>query len=190
MSATLIPWLPVCRDALDLEYGADRPRVATLASVDEANRPRARSVVLRRVDDDGAAHFVSDGRSAKVAHLRRTPFAEVVLWLTGRREQFRLFGGATVTAPGDDGPLRKALWTGLTDAARALFFWPAPGTPSQTEGGDDFPPAVSVRTPAPESFGVITVRAEEVEHLQLHFTPHRRTRYRRDEGWEARAVNP
>src|SRR5687768_13042385 len=127
----MIPsWLPLLTDALDLEYGP-RPRIATLATVDDRHRPRARSIVLRQLDDDGALHLVSDARSPKNHHLRATPFAELVLWLPARREQFRLFGPTVVTPRPDNPQLIDHFWTTLTDASRALFTWPAPGLPWQ-----------------------------------------------------------
>src|SRR3954469_9056592 len=105
-----LPWLQLLRDALDLEFAEGRPRVATLATVGEDGRPRARNVVVRRIDDDAALHVVSDARSSKNAHLRKTPFAELVLWLPTRREQFRLAVRTQITGHADPAGVLLEFW--------------------------------------------------------------------------------
>src|SRR5215213_3847478 len=86
-------WAVELTRALGEEYGGERPRVCTLATVDKAGLPRARSVVCRRVGPDGAIWLASDARSEKNEHVKASPQAEVVFWLPTRREQFRVQGG-------------------------------------------------------------------------------------------------
>ena len=76
-------WLETFWAALDDEFGP-RPHVATLATVDRAGDPRARSVVCRTVDESGL-YFVSDARSGKNGQLRLNVVAEAVFWLSARR---------------------------------------------------------------------------------------------------------
>ncbi|HEY7118867.1 MAG TPA: pyridoxamine 5'-phosphate oxidase family protein [Tepidisphaeraceae bacterium] len=185
----MIPWLPILRDSLDLEFGADKPRIATLATVDEHHRPSARSIILRQIDDDGALHFVTDARSPKTAHLRLWPFAELVLWLPIRREQFRLAGPTTITTSADNPTLARQFWTQLTDVSRAMFLWPAPGHP-RPDCDDPFVPAAPATTPIPDSFVLVTLRPDRADHLQLSFHPHRRTRWEQSSAWEPRSINP
>jgi PPOX class probable FMN-dependent enzyme len=183
------PWLPILRDALDLEFPPDRPRIAILATVDEHHHPRARSVILRQLDDDGALHLTSDARSAKNQHLLTTPFAELVLYLPQRREQFRLFGPTTLTTTADDPQLLSHFWNNLSDQARATFTWPAPGHP--WKGCDNaFERALPPTTPIPDSFTVITLRPTEVDRLQLSESPHHRTQWRATNGWQPTDLNP
>src|SRR5688572_18385236 len=144
------PWLQPLTDALDLEYPA-QPRIATLATVDPSQRPHARSVVLRRINDEGTLTIVSDARSQKNAHLRVTPFAEVVLYLPTRREQFRLAGPVRLIAAADNGPARQEAWTNLRDESRAHFTWPAPGHPRPACDAT-FPLQLPATHPIPESF--------------------------------------
>ena len=186
----MIPsWLPILRDALDLEFGSDRPRIASLATVDEFHHPHARSVILRQLDDDGALHLTSDARTAKIRHLRTTPFAELVLYLPTRREQFRLFGPTTLTTQCDNSQLLSHFWTRLSDAARATFTWPTPGHP--WKGCDnpverELPPT----TPIPDSFTLITLRPTEVDRLQLTESPHHRTQWLSTTSWQPTDLNP
>src|SRR3954470_22541307 len=73
------------------------PLIATLATVDWQGRPRARSVVCRRIDEeDGSVWIASDARTEKNEHARESKLAELVIWLPQPREQFRLFGDVSV----------------------------------------------------------------------------------------------
>jgi PPOX class probable FMN-dependent enzyme len=181
-----IPWLSILRDALDLEY-ADRPRIATLATID-IDHPRARTVILRRIDDDGTLWIVSDAHSNKNAQLRRTPHAELVLYLPTSREQFRLFGHTKVIGRGDDEPFRQQFWLTLTDVARASFFWPTIGKPYNE--CDPVATATPADTPMPDSFEPIAIHPEVVEHLTTADIPHRRTRWRKENAWQPQRINP
>lgn len=184
-----LPWLLILRDALDLELGP-RPRIATLATVDSHHRPRARSVVMRQIDDDdGALHVVSDARSDKNGHLRQTPFAELVFWLPTRQEQFRLAGPARITTEKDDPALLQHFWSALPDASRALFAWPPPGRP-RPASDEPFVPALAATTPVPDTFELITVRPDQVEYLELAPAPHRRLRWRAQVEWQPEEINP
>lgn len=183
------PWLPTLRDALDLEFGPNRPRIATLATADELHRPRARSVVLRQLDDDGALHLTSDARTAKNRHLLTTPIAELVCYLPQRREQFRLFGPATLTTQADNPTLLFHFWTRLSDPARASFTWPTPGHRRQP-CDTPFELALPPTTPIPASFTLITLRPTEVDHLQLSESPHHRIQWLSTNAWTPTDLNP
>jgi PPOX class probable FMN-dependent enzyme len=179
------PWLPILHDALDVEY-ADRPRIATLATIDLDRQPRARTVILRRIDDDGTLWIVSDGQSDKNAQLRHIPIAELVLYLPTSRQQFRLFGPCNVIGRGDDEPLRQQFWPTLSDAARATFFWPPIDQPT----GGPLPSAVPATAPMPDRFELLRLRPDQVEHLVTTTIPHHRTRYRKATEWQPEPINP
>lgn len=182
------PWLQPFRDALDLEFG-DRPRIATLATVDGHHLPRARSIVVRCIDDDGACHLVSDARSEKNDHLRATPFAELVFWLPMRRQQFRLAGPTTITTLADDRATLESFWRSLPAASRATFTWPAPGKP--WPGCDAaFLATLDPTSPIPETFELLTLRPDRVDRLDVNPTPHRRTRWGEEDAWQPQDVNP
>jgi pyridoxamine 5'-phosphate oxidase len=183
----MLPWLPILRSALDAEY-ADRPRIATLATIDFDRQPRARTVILRRIDDDGTLWIASDAHSDKNAHLRNRDDAELVLYLPASREQFRIFGRCRIIGRGDDEPVRLQFWQSLSDTARAMFLWPTIGQPvieNQT-----VPTAVPKTTPMPDNFELIALRPEQVQHLTTTSIPHRRTRYRRFSAWQPESINP
>ncbi len=175
--SAVLPWLPELRAALDAEY-ASRPYVVALATVDENGRPRVRSVVCRRAQPDGTLWVCSDARSGKNTQLRRNPHTELVFWLPGRREQFRVAGWVEIVSAETDDPRRGELWGELSDAARALFAWPEPGAPRHPDPAA-FPEAIDAGGPIPDTFDLLVIAPEEVEHLDLKVHPHRRRRWRR-----------
>ena len=166
------------------------PLIATLATVDFLGRPRARSVVCRRIsEEDGSVWIASDARSEKNEHSRESKVAELVIWLPQPREQFRLFGDVSVLDVRDESGGRRQLWEDLTDATRAVFFWPTPGTPLVTDM-DAFPKEAPAGEGPPETFEVLILRPTQVERLQLQPHPHCRTRWRAEKDWKAEALNP
>ncbi len=177
-----VAWVDDLRAALDVEFG-DAPRVATLATVDSVGHPRARTVICRKVEDDGSLRIASDSRSEKNAQIRGHPFAEMVFWLATSRRQYRVAGPIEVVR-GDD-PRRVGAWSALTDAARALFFWPPPGLTRRR--GDDFPERAAPEGEIPASFEVLSMRPDRVEQLDLTERRHRRLRWS-GAGWVE--INP
>ena len=180
-------WLDELQEAVEAEKLAGR-LVGTLATVDAGGLPRARSVVCRRVDGRGDLWVTSDARSGKNAHVRRNPHAEFVVWLPGPRLQFRLHGEIRVLGADAPGDARAEMWRAVSDAARALFFWPPPGEPRAE--GDAYPPAVDADRPAPDTFEVLVLSPDQVERLDLKPQPHGRRRWRRRDDWRGADVNP
>ncbi len=164
------------------------PLIATLATVDWQGRPRARSVVCRRIADDGSLWIASDARSEKNEHAKERKQAELVVWLPQPREQFRLFGDVSVLDLSDQTGQRLELWQALTDESRALFFWPTPRMPLESNPAA-FPQAIGADKAPPEAFEVIVLRPTQVERLQLQPHPHRRTRWTVEKEWRAEALN-
>lgn len=182
-------WIDEFQAALAREFG-DKPCVATLATVDKSGAPRARTVVCRRVGAEGSLYVASDARSEKNEQLRGSPQAEVVFWLPGLREQFRVLGSARIVGLTPDDPARAELWREMSDSARALFFWPSPGA-KRVDPPEAFPQAVPASADVPANFEVIVVRPRRVEHLNLNVHPHERRRWMLAGKWSAGAdLNP
>jgi pyridoxamine 5'-phosphate oxidase len=165
------------------------PLIATLATVDWQGRPRARSVVCRRLADDGSVWIASDARSDKNVHAKEGKLGELVVWLPQPRQQFRLFGSLQVLDVTDPTGARLRMWQDLTDGSRALFFWPTPGA-SLDANPAAFPRGMPPETAPPESFEVLILRPTQVERLRLQPHPHERTRWSAEGDWAAEALNP
>lgn len=180
----LLSWLPELRERLIVEF-EDRPRIATLATIDDAGRPRARSIVCRAIEDDGSVWLTSDSRSDKNKHVRENPFAELAIYLRGAREQFRLAGGMIVLAEGDE---RRRAWHAQSDATRAMFFWDKPGAPVRDEF--DAPKVISATSPIPPTFELLILKPVRVEHLNLKPHPPQRRVWSLDRDWAVESINP
>lgn len=181
---SLLSWLPELRERLIVEF-ADRPRIATLATVDDGRRPRARSIVCRAIEDDGSVWMTSDSRSDKNKQLRENPFAELAIYFKGAREQFRLAGEMMVFADGDQ---RHRAWHAQSDATRAMFFWDEPGAPVRAEF--DAPKEVAASTPIPPTFELLILKPVRVEHLNLKPHPPQRRVWSLDRDWAVESINP
>ena len=179
-------WVSLLQEATAAEYGA-RPVVAALATADDQGRPRVRHVVCRHFDA-GNVWIASDQRSGKNLQACQRNAAELAIYLPSLRQRFRLL--CTVTELNmPNAPERPKIWAMLSDATRAMFFWPEPGAPREVNPAA-FPLSVPSTTPPPPNFEPIVLHPEEVDHLDLGVTPHRRRRWRHSNGWAEKELNP
>jgi len=179
------PWLPILRDSLKQQFGT-KPAIMTLASVDVQGAPQARSVVCRRITDDGELWVVSDARSGKQSDLNANPNSSLLFWLPDLRRQFRI---CSTHVLGIDEA--EELWPTLSDATRAMFTWPAPG--DTFDDSTVFPAELPASEPPPEFYELIVFIPLTVEMLDLTAHPHRRIRWEKpnpDANWAERRVNP
>jgi hypothetical protein len=158
----------------------------TLATVAPDGAPDARTLVLRGVDP--ASRLVrlhTDLRSGKVAALAREPRAALHLYDAGAKLQLRLAGRATVHA--DDAVAEEA-WARSREMSRMCYaVAPGPGTPVAE------PPAAPTDAAAGRGhFGVVLLRFDRLETLELAHGGHRRARFAWDEagGLEATWLVP
>jgi pyridoxamine 5'-phosphate oxidase len=189
----MIEWVEQLRAGLTGEFGTG-PKIVTLATVDEGGAPRARSVVVRMLRDDGALLVACDIRSDKDVQLRIRPRAEVCAWLPSLRRQFRVAGDVDLFSEPTGGPaggeaVREQVWAEMSDSARALFFWPRPGAPRVWDNAA-FPQAVGAGL-SPSNFEVLCLTPTSADVLDLVGHPHRRRRWTRHGAeWDVRDVNP
>jgi len=193
----MIEWVNELRTDLGQEFG-NTPRVVTLATVDLTGWPHARTVVCRRLDDDGTIYVASDARSQKNVQTRLRGSSEFCFWLPTLRKQYRLQADiVAVGASVPDGALdvenetervRREVWESMSFSARALFFWPSPGD-ERTLSDADFPKAVDVKSP-PDAFEVLLAAPRMVESLDLRTHPHTRVRWNVEDQWGGRELNP
>jgi PPOX class probable FMN-dependent enzyme len=183
----MVEWLSKLREALEREFG-NNPRVMALATVDRSGAPHARSIVCRRIDEEGRLYFAADARSEKSTQLRGDRRAEVVVWMPNIRVQFRISGEAKIVAYPEDESLRRGIWRELSDQTRSVFFWPTPGIAAATD--DAFAQAVAADVPPPSTFEILIVEPRQVDGLWLDSHPHRRRVWRADTKWAGVDVNP
>jgi len=176
-----LEWLSILNKSAAAREGG--PLLMTLATIDDERGVDARTVVCRDVGPDGAIWFTSDSRSNKNAQLAVNANAAGVIWLPLCRRQFRFRGSVETVASSDQ---RSRIWSPLTDATKASFFWPTPGaerTSGQFDGAGDL-------TSPPDAFSVLKLSPIEVELLELESTPHRRRRWQSSHAWQTEELNP
>ena len=186
-------WTTALRQALKRNRREAHSRYFQLATVDVSGKPRVRTVVYRGLDDDQESPlFITDTRSAKMSHLDRQA-VEVCWYFPISREQFRIAGQAEVFA--SDHHQHLAVWQGLSDAARAQFFWPTPG--EMVVNGEHAVNEIhdDGSTPPP-NFAAVAIRPERIDHLRLS-NPQRRmlseltaSKLHSATGWAVHDVNP
>lgn len=190
--ASVDRWQLLVSAALASSDGDPTVRFSQLATVDRAGNPYNRTVVIRAFrSETDELHVVTDARSQKIEHLRERPRAALCWYLTASRQQFRFRGSVTLVDAAADGgaqDLRRSTWSALSTRTQAQFLWPAPGTP-KTAGTLDHPSPPDAPL---ETFVLLRIHPDVVDHLVLTSTPHRRTFYRLDDTghWHGHPVNP
>lgn len=183
------PWLPGFRAALEQNR---RQRSVQVATGSPDRGPTVRTVILRRVLDDGTLVFFTDTRAEKVAQLWADDRVEVHAWWTKGRVQYRLRGRATVSTREED-DLRTELWRALAEEDLVRFFGPPPGSPR----GSTPPPASARLDPDPrletpaETFAAVRVHPSRVDVLVLDPEGHTRTLHTLDDrAWTSTETEP
>ena len=187
MTAAETPvWLQQLKRATRRNRRDAHNRYVQFATLGLDGKPRVRMVVFRGFSLSAASFFfITDARSEKVKELSQCPDVELSWYFTRTREQFRLQCSAVTHSNGAVAELhRDALWTSLSDAAKAQFFWPEPGLASG-EGQ-----SLKMTAHPPETFVVIECRPQRVDHLVLAKTQRRTLSHLRASGWTEVSINP
>ncbi|ESA36605.1 pyridoxamine 5 -phosphate oxidase [Leptolyngbya sp. Heron Island J] len=187
---TIAPWRPALARALHRNRAQAYCRYLQLATVNESGKPSNRTVVFRGFVDE-AIQMVTDSRSEKVQHIQACPWTEICWYFTVTREQFRIAGRITlISAAHDPDAVRLNAWQTMSANAHQQFYWPHPGEPRVSQAA--FEPSATPSTAyPPDSFSVLLLTPERVEHLELRGHPQNRYLYQQTEGeWQLQEVNP
>lgn len=166
----------VCRALV--RAGVDRHhewRTPVLATVDALGCPQVRTVVLRRVMQQGrVVEVYTDARTPKVAELQAQPAAALLFWSRRLSLQLRFHALAEVFTRG---PEVDAAWSAMAQAPSAGDYLApaAPGSPLRRVA----------EAPAPQPEGmhhlaVLRFRAQSWDVLSLDRAGHRRWAWRFD----------
>jgi pyridoxamine 5'-phosphate oxidase len=188
-------WRPSLILAHYRNRGAPSSRLVQLATVRPDGRPANRTLAFHGfLNDTHRLVFGIDSRSAKVAELARTPWAEICWYFPVTHEQFRISGPTTVS--GGDEPeasrleARRESWRSLSDSARLIFAWPHPGEPLARRA------EFASEAPSPDeplaNFCLLVLDPQLVDHLELNGSPQNRWLFQADAAgvWSAVEVNP
>jgi pyridoxamine 5'-phosphate oxidase len=190
----LPPWrIPLAR-ALHRNRSLPNARYLQLATIDSQGYPANRTVVFRGWrDPQSELQFVTDVRSAKSAQILQNPQAEACWYFPKTREQFRIRGHLKLvdhhTSPTGQ-PARQQAWQQLSPKARPQFFWPTPGQPRAEEALFAADESLDLTNP-PDTFGLLLLAPQRVDHLELKGEPQSRWLYELlDDHWSMIAINP
>lgn len=142
-------------------------RIVTLANVAQG-KPSLRSMVLREVNENRwQLLFYSDSRSPKVAQLKASPEAMLMVWSRELGWQVRM---TTTVQVDDSSPAVSKHWAKVKASTNSQDYLAAlpPGTPVQhfkTERGTR------------EHFAVLTATVTALDWLELHAQGHRRASF-------------
>ena len=159
----------------------------TLATVDAAGLPQARTVVLRGADRaERQLRFHTDARSRKASELSASPKCSLLLYDHGAKVQVRVNGTAMVHA---EAPVAEGIWQGMRDMSKACYRQGvAPGTSMDTADG-----AEGLLLSDADGYGnfvVVTVAVDGFEWLYLAAAGHRRAHVRYGSTPERRWLAP
>jgi PPOX class probable FMN-dependent enzyme len=163
------PWLSLWRTALARNK---RERYVQIATVSATGLPQVRTVVLRGTNDAGEPYFYTDTRSDKATAIAANPVAELHVYWSKTKEQFRLRGEVTftVTQVNDWQTRRRELWHAQREHARQLLLGAAPGTPLTALDSDLEQHYASLDTQQhdpPDTFALVAISPNWVDYLKL-----------------------
>ena len=181
-------WRPLLRSAREREGRSSASRWLQLATVAGDGTPRVRTLVFRGWAGPTAMDLLTDGRSSKGTELAYQPAVEACWLMPKARSQFRLRGQLVALEPALEDREREQHWLKLSPTGRALWGWPQPGAPLDPTTA--FPAQLDDNTPMPQHFKLLRLGLEQVELLELGGHPHRRRRWRLQEGWSEEILNP
>ena len=184
MDGALPPWRQRLRGALKREGRQVSARWLQLATVAADGTPRVRTLVFRGWSGAAQLELYTDGRSSKTAELTHQSQVELCWLLSKAKQQYRLRGTAVQVAAAAD----QSQWRSLSPSGRALWGWPHPGQPFQSEA--PFHQELPEDAPIPQHFIVVQISIQQVELLDLSYHPHQRLRWRLADGWREQRLNP
>ena len=164
-------WTILARGAVDAKSSF---HIATLATVTNDGRPRARSVVLRACNSaERWLGFNTDRRSEKFQHCLESPHAVMHFYAAKAKIQLRVRVRLDVL----EGPPLTKNWANTRPFSRICYqVTRAPGTPIDDPFAVDFDAAST--NDGEHNFASVRAHVEEIEWLYLHARGHRRALFR------------
>lgn len=179
-------WAALAEAAADPQAGF---RYLTLATVDAAQRPLARTVVLRDCHDvRRMLTFHTDVRSPKWLEMAANPQVTVLGYCHERRLQLRLVGQAECYAAGS--AVARDAWRTLPQHTRQTYIG---GTPGEALAPAHETPDATAAEAGESRFGVVIVQVSVLDAYQLQRNENQRALFhysahgaRQESGW----INP
>ena len=173
-------WRQVLKSAQIKEGNTYSSKWMQLATTNEKNEPRLRTVVFREWKNNTSMIIFTDKRTKKVRDIELNKNVEI-LWLFFKsKSQFRFKGNAELI------PDKIDYWNKLSAKSKEKWYWPHPG---KKRNNEDFNNNLISSNP-PENFLIIQINLEIIELLKLSQPFHKRYSWQKDHNWERTELNP
>ncbi len=157
-------------------------RWVQLATVNDKNEPRLRTVVFRGWKTESSMLIYTDNRSEKIEHLKSNPNGEILWFFLKTKSQYRFKGKISELSD------NKNYWDTLTEKSKSSWFWGSPGKKINTKFQYDYE-IVSNPTKS-ENFVVLNFEIDSVDLLKLEKPIHKRYLWEKLKKWEKTEINP
>ena len=157
-------------------------RYFTFATLGQENKPRLRTVVLRKITKDFTLTFYTDARSKKITHIKDNNRVSLLFYHPKKLLQLQIEGVATII---DDKTKLKDSWNGVQPNSKKDYTtYRAPGSPI------DNPDNVSYLEDE-NYFCQVEITPLIIEYLRLKRPNHLRIRYSKtNTDWEGQILVP
>lgn len=169
----------------EIEQGAEDPSHAchTPTFATEGDRPNLRTVVLRQANSrDRTLLFHSDRRAHKIAEIQTNPKIAWHIWNRQTREQFRLFGEASLHF---EDAIAEGLWENSQPKSLKIYVKPIPPNTAIDAPQSGLDPEIASSSlsnleqvaSGRKYFAAIQTTIDEINWLHLHPEGQYRARY-------------
>ncbi len=175
-------WRQELKSSRKKEGKSPTSRWVQLATVNDKNEPRLRTVVFRGWRTDNSILLFTDRRSEKVEHLKLNRNAEILWLFLKSKSQFRFKGEINELITNAN------YWEKLSYKSKLPWFWGYPGKNInyETESNYELPN----NSYKPKNFVVLNFEIYSVDLLKLEQPVHRRFIWERKNKWDKVEVNP
>ena len=175
-------WRQDLKSSRNKEGKSPSNRWVQLATVNDKNEPRLRTVVFRGWYKNNSMIIYTDRRSEKIEHLINNPNAEILWFFFKSKTQYRFKGKLCELIDNND------FWDKLSEKSKSSWFWGSPGEKINPE----LKPSHEILTnlPKPKNFVVLNFEIDSVDLLKLEQPIHKRYLWEKVKKWEKVEVNP
>ena len=153
-----------------------------LATVNDKNEPRLRTVVFRGWRSESSMIIFTDRRSEKIKHLKYNPNAEILWFFLKSKTQFRFKGAINELMDSTN------YWNELSEKTQSTWFWEYPGQKIKT---DIKPSQIKPNNlHRPNNFVVLQFEINSVDLLKLVSPIHKRYIWQKKDNWNKLEINP
>ena len=175
-------WMQELKSSRKKEGKSPTNKWVQLATVNDKNEPRLRTVVFRGWETNSSMLFFTDRRSKKIEHLKFNPNAEILWFFFKSKTQFRFKGEINELIDNEN------YWKTLSEKSKSSWFWESPGKRINTDFQANY--KIPNNLWKPENFVVLKFKIYSVDLLKLDQPIHRRYLWERTNKWNKVEINP